>query len=77
MSTTNKPSTEQLEAFEAERFDSTAHGTSGECMHDLSLKEQGRLQLRALLIAASASASCVPVGNAYFEGLRQRVRAAR
>ena len=77
MSTKNKPSPEKLEAFEGEWLDSGAHGASGECKHELSCKDQDRLQLRALLMTASVSAACGPVGDAYFEGLRQRVRKAR
>lgn len=52
MSTPNKPSPEQLEAFEGERLDSAARGASGECKRDLSFKDQDRLRLRALLMAA-------------------------
>lgn len=79
MSATNKPPREQREAFEGEQFEGSAHGAGSEPTHELSCKDQDRLQLRALLMAASASASasCGPVGKAYFEGLRQRVRAAR
>lgn len=77
MSTTKRPSPEQLEAIESERLDSAEHGTSDERMHELSRRDQDLLRLRALLMAASASASCGPVESAYFEGLRQRVRAAR
>lgn len=77
MSSTNKPSFEQQEAFEGERLDSAEHATSGECMRELSRRDLDRLQLRALLMVGNASAACGPVGNAYFEGLRQRVRAAR
>lgn len=77
MSTTNKPLPEQPEAFEGEQLEGSAHGAGNEPTHELSCKDQDRLQLRALLVAASASASCGPVGKAYFEGLRQRVRAAR
>lgn len=77
MSTKNKPSPEQLEAFDGGWLDSAAHGASGECKHELSCKNQDRLQLRALLMDASTSAACEPVGDAYFEGLRQRVRKAR
>lgn len=75
MSTTNKPLLEQREAFEGEQLEGSAHGAGSEPTHELSCKDQDRLQLRALLMAASAS--CGPVGKAYFEGLRQRVRAAR
>jgi antitoxin ParD1/3/4 len=37
-------------------------------------RDQGRLQLRGLLLDGAASAVTAPVDRAYFDGLRERAR---
>lgn len=68
---------DQLKAFVDEQVSQRGYGTSSEYVRELIRKDQDRLQLRNLLLASAASAATEPVADAYFDGLRQRVRAAR
>jgi antitoxin ParD1/3/4 len=43
-------------------------------VHELIRYRQDRLQLRGLLLAGASSAATTPVGHAYFDELRRRVR---
>jgi antitoxin ParD1/3/4 len=45
-------------------------------VRELIRRDQDRLQLRGLLLAGASSAPTAPVNEAYFEGLRERVRGA-
>ena len=45
-------------------------------MTNLHGKDQDRLHLRGLLLAAAATAPAAPADKAYFEALRSRVRKA-
>ena len=67
---------DQLKAFVDEQVSQRGYGTSSEYVRELIRKDQDRLQLRELLLAGAASSPAEPVGDAYFEGLRQRVRSA-
>ncbi len=77
MSTMNISLPDQLKAFVDEQVSQRGYGTSSEYVRELIRKDQDRLQLRNLLLAGAASAATEPVADAYFDGLRQRVRAAR
>lgn len=76
MSTMNISLPDQLKAFVDEQVSQRGYGTSSEYVRELIRKDQDRLQLRELLLTGAASAPTEPVGEAYFDRLRQRVRAA-
>ncbi|MEK8088005.1 ribbon-helix-helix domain-containing protein [Aquabacterium sp. A3] len=77
MSTLTISLPDQLKAFVDELVNQRGYSTSTEYVCELIRKDQGRLQLHNLLLAGAASAATEPVAEAYFDGLRQRVRAAR
>ena len=74
MSTMNISLPDSLKAFVDEQVSQRGYGTSSEYMRDLIRKDQDRLRLRGLLLEGAASGQAAPVGSAYFEGLRHRVR---
>ena len=74
MSTMNISLPEQLKAFVDEQVSQRGYGTSSEYVRELIRKDQDRLQLRGLLLAGAASEPGAPADDAYFEGLRRRVR---
>lgn len=76
MSTMNISLPAQLKSFVDEQVSQRGYGTSSEYVRELIRKDQDRLQLRSMLMAGAASKPTAPVGEAYFEGLRQRLRAA-
>jgi len=63
MGTMNISLPDQLKTFVDEQVSRRGYGTSSECV-------------RELILAGAASEPADPVDDAYFEGLRQRVRAA-
>lgn len=65
---------DQLKAFVDEQVSQRGYGTSSEYVRELIRKDQDRLQLRGLLQAGAASGATMPVSDAYFEGLRKKVR---
>lgn len=67
---------DSLKAFVDEQVSERGYGTSSEYVRELIRRDQDRLQLRGLLLAGAASAPTAPVDQAYFDGLRKRVRAA-
>lgn len=77
MSTLNISLPDQLKAFVDEQVSQRGYGTSSEYVRELIRKDQDRLRLRNLLLVGAAFAVTEPVADAYFDGLRQRVRAAR
>ena len=68
---------DQLKAFVDEQVSQRGYSTSTEYVCELIRKDQDRLQLRNVLLAGATSATTEPVADAYFDGLRQRLRAAR
>jgi len=64
-----------LKDFVDEQVDQRGHGTSSEYIREVIHNGQDRLQLRSLLLAGASSAPTKPVDDAYFEGLRRKVRA--
>lgn len=76
MSTMNISLPDALKSFVDEQVSQGSYGTSSEYVRELIRKDQERLKLRALLLAGAASETLKPATPAYFEGLRDRVRAA-
>ncbi|WHZ11483.1 MAG: hypothetical protein OJF60_001922 [Burkholderiaceae bacterium] len=52
------------------------YGTSSEYVRELIRKDQDRLHLRGLLLDGAGAKPAAPVTQAYFNGLRDRVRKA-
>jgi antitoxin ParD1/3/4 len=65
-----------LKSFVDERVNLGSYGTSSEYVRELIRRDQDRLQMRNLLIAGATSAPTKPTDEAYFDGLRDRVRKA-
>ena len=65
-----------LKSFVDEQVSQRGYGTSSEYVRELIRRDQDRLQLRNLLLAGESSVPTAPVTEAYFEGLRERVRGA-
>lgn len=57
--------------------DARCGGTGSEYGREPARKDQDRVRLRGLLVGGAATAPSTPVNCAYFEGLRNRVRARR
>ncbi|MBL8398263.1 MAG: type II toxin-antitoxin system ParD family antitoxin [Candidatus Accumulibacter sp.] len=76
MSTMNISLPDSLKDFVDERVSQRGYGTSSEYVRELIRRDQDRLQLRNLLLAGASSAPTAPVNEAYFEGMRERVRGA-
>jgi len=74
MSTMNISLPDSLKDFVDEQVTTRGYGTSSEYVRELIRRDQDRLQLRGLLLAGAASKASEPVSEAYFEGLRNRVR---
>lgn len=73
MTTMNLSLPESLKTFVDEQVVQCGYGTSSEYVCDLIRKDQDRTRLRGLLLQGAESASGKPVGEAYFEDLRDRV----
>jgi antitoxin ParD1/3/4 len=74
MSTMNISLPESLKAFVDEQVARRGYGTSSEYVRELIRKDHDRQQLRGLLMEGAASAPASPADEAYFDGLRARVR---
>ncbi|MBL0419082.1 type II toxin-antitoxin system ParD family antitoxin [Ramlibacter sp. AW1] len=74
MSTMNISLPDNLKAFVDEQVSQRGYGTSSEYVRELIRRDKDRLQLRNLLLAGASSPPTAPVNEAYFEGLRERVR---
>ncbi|MFM8767761.1 MAG: type II toxin-antitoxin system ParD family antitoxin, partial [Rubrivivax sp.] len=68
MSTMNISLPDSLKAFVDEQVSQRGYGTSSEYVRELIRSDQGRLQLRKLLLAGASSAPTKPVDETYFEG---------
>jgi len=77
MSTMNVSLPEALKAFVDQQVESGGYSTSSEYVRELIRKEQDRQRLRGLLLAGAASRPGSAADEAYFDGLRRRVRGAR
>lgn len=67
---------DSLKDFVDEQVNRRGFGTSSEYVRELIRRDQERQKLRGLLLAGAASAAKGPANEAYFEGLRIRVRRA-
>jgi len=67
---------ESLKDFVDQQVGRRGFGTSSEYVRELIRRDQERQHLRGLLLAGAASAATGPANEAYFEGLRNRVRKA-
>jgi antitoxin ParD1/3/4 len=76
MSTMNISLPDSLKTFVDEQVDQRGYGTSSEYVRELIRKDQGRLQLRNLILAGPASGPAQPADAAYFDGLRKRIKQA-
>jgi antitoxin ParD1/3/4 len=74
MSTMNISLPDSLKSFVDEQVAQRGYGTSSEYVRELIRKDQDRMRLRALLLEGAASAPGGPADEAYFDGLRIRVR---
>ena len=67
---------ETMKSFVDEQVVERGYGTSSEYVRELIRKDQQRLQLHGLLLQGGRSAPAAEADKAYFDGLRQKVRAA-
>ena len=74
MTTMNVSLPDGLKAFVEEQVSSRGYGTASEYVRELIRKDQERQRLRGLLLAGAGSAVGPPADEAYFAGLRRRVR---
>lgn len=74
MGTMNISLPESLKAFVKEQVAERGYGTTSDYVRELIRNDQDRRRLRNLLLEGAASPPSEPVDEAYFEGLRQRVR---
>ena len=64
---------ESLKTFVDGQVAGGGFSTSSEYVRELIRRDQGRLQLRGLLLDGASSAPTTPVDQAYFDSLRERV----
>ncbi|MCC9597783.1 MULTISPECIES: type II toxin-antitoxin system ParD family antitoxin [unclassified Rubrivivax] len=76
MGTMNISLPDALKSFVDEQVSQRGYGTSSEYVRELIRQDQERQQLRGLLLAGAASVPAVVADDAYFDGLRERVRTA-
>lgn len=77
MGTMNVSLPDSLKAFVEQQVANRGYGTSSEYIRELIRKDQDRASLRALILDGAASAPAGPADDAYFDGLRDRVRQRR
>lgn len=77
MGTMNISLPRTLKSFVEEQVTSRGYATSSEYVRELIRKDQERQRLRGLLLAGAASAPASPVGDQYFDDLRDRVRQSK
>jgi antitoxin ParD1/3/4 len=75
MTTMNISLPDTLKAFVDAQVVERGYGTSSEYVRELIRTDQDRRHLRGLLLQGAASAPDTPVDAAYFDALRQRVKA--
>lgn len=76
MTTMNVSLPDALKSFVDEQVTKRGYGTSSEYVRDLIRADQDRQKLRNLLLDGAASSVEGPADEAYFVGLRNRVRQA-
>ena len=65
---------EALKSFVDEHVNQGGYGTSSDYVRELIRKDQERMQLRGMLLAGASCAAAATANEAYFDGLRKRVR---
>lgn len=75
MTTMNISLPETLKSFVDEQVAGRGYGTSSEYVRELIRKDQDRQRLRQFLLEGGSSPAAEPADAAYFDGLRERVRA--
>ena len=75
MSTMNISLPDALRAFVEDQVRSGGYASSSEYLRQLIREEQERRELRSLLLAGAASDPADPADRAFFDRLRDRVRA--
>ena len=63
-----------LKSFVDEQVAGRGYGTNSEYVRELIRHDQDRQRLRGLLLEGASSSPTEPVDQAYFDGLRERVR---
>ncbi|MDB5454944.1 MAG: addiction module antitoxin [Caulobacter sp.] len=74
MSTMNISLPDALKSFVDEQVADRGYGTSSEYVRELIRHDQGRQQLRGLLLDGASSPPTAPADGAYFDDLRARAR---
>jgi antitoxin ParD1/3/4 len=74
MTTMNISLPESLKTFVDEQVAGRGYGTSSEYVRELIRRDQDRQRLRGLLLEGASSPMGEPADEAYFAGLRNRVR---
>lgn len=74
MATMNVSLPEGLKEFVEAQVDQRGYGTSSEFVRELIRREQGRTQLRSLLVEGMGSGPGSEMDEAYFERMRERIR---
>jgi antitoxin ParD1/3/4 len=77
MSTMNISLPDSLKSFIDEQVAGRGYGTSSEYVRELIRADRDRQQLRKLLLDGAASPATAAADDAYFSGLRDRVRQAK
>jgi antitoxin ParD1/3/4 len=77
MSTMNISLPDALKSFVDEQVAKRGYGTSSEYVRELIRADQDRQRLRKLLLDGAASPATAAADEAYFSGLRARVRKAK
>ena len=77
MGTMNISLPDSLKGFVEQQVAQGGYGTSSEYVRELIRKDQDRAALRRLVIEGADSSPADPAGDAYFDGLRARVRRRR
>jgi antitoxin ParD1/3/4 len=76
MTTMNVSLPDALKSFVDEQVAERGYSTSSEYVRELIRADQDRQKLRTMLLDGAASSAAGPADEAYFAGLRKRVRQA-
>lgn len=66
-----------LKAFVEQQVAQRGYGTSSEYVRELIRKDRDRATLKSLVLEGAASEPAEPADEAYFDGLRARIRQRR
>lgn len=77
MGTMNISLPDSLKVFVEQEVAQGGYGTSSEYVRELIRKERDRATLRRLVLDGAATSPAEPVDDAYFDGLRARIRVQR